>query len=45
VDSVQDAFMDSPPHRTNVLNRAFRNVAIGAARVDGVLWVTVFFYG
>lgn len=45
VDSVQDAFMDSPPHRTNLLNRGFRHVAIGAVRVDGVLWVTVFFYG
>jgi len=45
VDSVQVAFMHSPSHRINVLNRAFRNVAIGAARVDGVLWVTVFFYG
>lgn len=45
VESLQDAFMKSPPHRTNVLNRAFRHVAVGAVRVDGVLWVTVFFYG
>jgi len=45
VKSVQDAFMQSPPHRTNVLNRTFHRVAIGAVRVDGVLWVTVFFYG
>jgi uncharacterized protein YkwD len=45
VDSLEDAFMESPPHRTNVLNGGFRHVAIGAVRVDGVLWVTVFFYG
>jgi len=45
VESMQGAFMKSPPHRTNVLNRGFRHVAIGAVRVDGVLWVTVFFYG
>ena len=45
VDDLQRAFMHSPPHRANVLNRAFRHVAIGAVRVDGALWVTVFFYG
>jgi uncharacterized protein YkwD len=45
VESMQDAFMESAPHRTNVLTRGFRHVAIGAVRVDGVLWVTVFFYG
>jgi uncharacterized protein YkwD len=45
VASVQQAFMNSPPHRENLLNRAFRDVAIGTARVDGMLWVTVFFYG
>jgi uncharacterized protein YkwD len=44
VESVQEAFMDSAPHRTNILNRGFRDVAVGAVRVDGVLWVTVFFY-
>ncbi len=44
VASVQQAFMDSPPHRANILNHAFRHVAIGAVRVDGTLWVTVFFY-
>jgi uncharacterized protein YkwD len=44
VASVQQAFMDSLPHRENILNRSFRRVAIGAVRVDGTLWVTVFFY-
>jgi uncharacterized protein YkwD len=44
VASIQTAFMNSPPHRSNVLNRTFRQVAIGAVRVNGTLWVTVFFY-
>ena len=44
VASVQQAFMQSPPHRENILNDAFRHVAIGAVRVHGTLWVTVFFY-
>lgn len=45
VTSMEQAFMDSPPHRSNILNGAFREVAIGSVRVDGTLWVTVFFYG
>jgi uncharacterized protein YkwD len=45
VRELQRTFMASPLHRANVLNRDFRRVAIGAVRVDGVLWVTVFFYG
>ena len=45
VASVQQAFMDSPSHRAHILSRAFQQVAIGAVRVDGTLWVTVFFYG
>ena len=43
--SVQQAFMESPPHREHILNLSFHQVAIGAVRVDGKLWVTVFFYG
>jgi uncharacterized protein YkwD len=44
--SIQQAFMNSPPHRANILNRGFRRVAIGTFRdADGLLWVTVFFYG
>jgi len=42
---VEKAFMASPEHRANILNSCFKHVAIGATRVDGVLWVTVFFYG
>lgn len=45
VSGLEQAFMASTPHRKNILNRSFRHVAIGAVRVDGVLWVTVFFWG
>jgi uncharacterized protein YkwD len=45
VGSLHEAFMASPTHRENILDDAFRNVAIGSVRVDGTLWVTVFFYG
>ena len=45
VASVQRAFMRSPAHREHILSSAFRQVAIGTVRVDGTLWVTVFFFG
>jgi len=45
IADLESAFMASLPHRQNILNKTFRHVAIGAVRVDGVLWVTVFFYG
>ena len=44
VASVQKAFMESTPHRENILDRSFTHVAIGTVRVDGTLWVTVVFY-
>jgi uncharacterized protein YkwD len=44
VDDLQRAFMHSPSHRSNVLNRRFRRVAVGSATDNrGRLWVTVFF--
>lgn len=45
VAGLQRLFMRSAPHRANVLNRRFRHTAIGTVRRDGILWVTVFFYG
>jgi uncharacterized protein YkwD len=45
IGDVEKAFMASPEHRANILNSCFKHVAIGAVRVDGALWVTVFFYG
>jgi len=44
VGDLESAFMASSPHRANILHSSFRHVAIGAVRVDGALWVTVFFY-
>ncbi len=44
VRDLESAFMASAPHRANILHTTFRHVAIGAVRIDGVLWVTVFFY-
>ena len=44
VAQMEGAWMNSAPHRANILHSTFRHVAIGAVRVDGVLWVTVFFY-
>lgn len=45
VTDLERAFMASTDHRHNILNRSFRHVAIGAVRSDGMLWITVFFYG
>ena len=46
IAGIQDAFMHSPDHRSNILNRGFHRVALGTYRdADGFLWVTVFFYG
>jgi uncharacterized protein YkwD len=45
VSNLQKAFMHSPVHRDNILNGAFKHVAIGAVQRGGTLWVTVFFYG
>jgi uncharacterized protein YkwD len=43
---VQRAFMGSPAHRANILNTRFRRVAVGTYRdANGLLWVTIFFYG
>jgi uncharacterized protein YkwD len=46
IAGLQNAFMGSSGHRANILNRGFRRVAVGTYRdADGLLWVTVFFYG
>jgi uncharacterized protein YkwD len=44
VRDLEAAFMASSPHRANILHTSFQHVAIGAVRVNGALWVTVFFY-
>jgi uncharacterized protein YkwD len=46
IGGMQQAFMNSPAHRSNILNRGFHRTAIGTYRdASGYLWVTVFFYG
>ena len=42
VDSLHRAFMESEPHRENVLYRPFNHVGIGTVRDEsGLLWVTI----
>ena len=43
--TLETAFMNSPVHRENILNRRFTHVGIGVAHVNGAYWVTVTFYG
>jgi uncharacterized protein YkwD len=46
MEVLHDAFMDSPAHRRNELNRVYRSVGVGMARgTDGRIWVTVLFLG
>jgi uncharacterized protein YkwD len=42
---VEQLWMQSYEHRINLLNPAFRSVAIGVVRVQGWLWVTLQLYG
>jgi len=43
--SLHRAFMDSSPHRRNVLYRSYRYVGIGVVESGGRKWVTVLFMG
>ena len=43
--TLEDAFMNSPVHRENILNKRFTHVGIGVAHINGAYWVTVTFYG
>jgi uncharacterized protein YkwD len=44
VDSVQQAFLNSPAHRANILARDFTEVGVGVVRDGrGALWVTAVF--
>jgi uncharacterized protein YkwD len=45
LESLEDAFMASKPHRENILRKAFDHVAVGIVRRNDALWVTVIFYG
>ena len=43
VRSLHKMFMASAGHRTNILNRSYRYVGVGAKEAHGWLWVTVVF--
>jgi uncharacterized protein YkwD len=46
--SVRDlhiAFMHSPAHRENILDRRFLSIGVGIVERDGRIWVTVIFRG
>ena len=45
LESLEDAFMASELHRENILRPEFRHAAIGIAREDDAIWITVIFYG
>ncbi|HEX6206878.1 MAG TPA: CAP domain-containing protein [Actinomycetota bacterium] len=42
---LHGAFMNSDPHRRNILYRPFRRVGVGLVRNDGRVWVTIVFLG
>jgi uncharacterized protein YkwD len=45
LSGIEAAFMGSTPHRQNILNREYQDVAVGVVESDGNFWVTVIFYG
>lgn len=45
LESLEDAFMASHPHRKNILRRVYNHAAVGIARADDRIWITVIFYG
>jgi uncharacterized protein YkwD len=45
LESLEDAFMASDPHRKNILRRVYDHAAVGIARADDRIWITVIFYG
>jgi len=45
VQMVHDAFMDSAPHRKNILLRKVRKVGVGVVASGGNVWVTIVFMG
>lgn len=43
--SLHNAFMASPGHRANNLNRRYKEIGVGIVSSGGRLWVTVIFRG
>lgn len=45
LDLVHETFMDSPPHRKNILLKKTRKMGVGVVEAGGRLWVTLVFLG
>jgi uncharacterized protein YkwD len=45
INALQRAFMGSPDHRPHIVSGLYRHVAVGAVKVNGKIWVSIFFYG
>ena len=45
LESLEDAFMASSEHRKNILRKVYGHAAVGIARADNRIWITVIFYG
>jgi uncharacterized protein YkwD len=43
IDSLHQAFMNSPAHKANIIYSPFKHVGVGTNWEDGRLWVTVIF--
>ena len=43
VDTLHEAFMNSPAHRANILHTTFRHSGVGVFEANGRMWVTVLF--
>jgi peptidoglycan hydrolase-like protein with peptidoglycan-binding domain len=41
--ALDAAFWNSPGHRANILDSSYRDIGIGTAYADGVLWITIDF--
>jgi uncharacterized protein YkwD len=42
---VRKLWMNSPPHRHNILKGGFRRLGVGVMKARGKVWVTTIFYG
>jgi hypothetical protein len=43
VSAIENAFINSPEHRANILDRDFTEVGVGSVTVNGRIWVSVVF--
>jgi uncharacterized protein YkwD len=43
--AIHRAFLDSRPHRRNIMLRSFNRMGVGIVRASGKVWVTIVFMG